>query len=88
MIISTKLSGFHTEIANSIPYIALPANTLRLEVTMGWNAKAAIKFADYNTKWGVYSSPATHTDQSSNDLNASYDDFHPWLEKKKNRFQE
>ena len=83
MVISVKFQNFNTEIGISVPYIALPANTIRLEVTIGWNAKAGLKLIAWNTKWGIYINPATHTEQSAMDVSDAYDDFHAFMEKKK-----
>jgi hypothetical protein len=74
MKLSQKLADFHTEVGVSVPYVA--ANATRLQVSAGMVTTIQNALTDYNLKYTTYITPATHTEQSIIDINASYDVFH------------
>src|SRR4051812_13772194 len=80
MRLSQKLADFNTEINSSIPYFTTAANVTRLKIDGQIVIDAAAHLADWNTKWGLYSNPVTHTEQSVFDINAAYAVVHPFIE--------
>lgn len=80
MKLSQKLADFRAEVTVSVPYIALAANATRLQVSTTKVNSLNTKLTDYTTKFNLYGSPATHTEQSVIDINTAYDSFHPDIE--------
>ncbi len=77
MKLSQKLADFNTEVNASMPYINSKAAHLKEDsgqVTQGDNF-----LSDWNIKYPLYVSPATHTEQSVFDINELYSHFHPFI---------
>jgi hypothetical protein len=80
MKLSQKLSDFNTEVTNSVPFLVTPANVTRLKIDPQTVTDAGNFKTDWDSKYGFYINPSTHTDQSVIDINTAYHNFHPFME--------
>ncbi|MEP7170154.1 MAG: hypothetical protein ABI855_12345 [Bacteroidota bacterium] len=76
MKLSQKLVDFNTEVGIAVPY--LNTNKIRLAVTTGQVTDTGNFLTDWNTKYGIYITPSTHTSESVKDINDLYNLFHPY----------